>query len=582
KTHKDYFLKEQIKAIQKELGTDNQKEEEIKSFKKKLKAKKEFMSKEAYKETKKQIDKLSRLNPDSPDASLLQTYVEMVLDIPFGEYSNSKISVASVEKQLNKDHYSLEKPKQRIAEYFAVKQLLELRNIKDLESKGTVLCFVGPPGVGKTSLANSISKALDRPLVRVALGGMEDVNELRGHRRTYVGAMPGRLVKGLIDAKKMNPVIVLDEIDKLGANHRGDPAAVMLEILDPEQNHEFRDLYLNFPIDLSQVIFVSTANDIRKIPAPLRDRMEFIELNSYTPNEKYHIAKDYLIPQELEKHGLKKEEVSLSKATIDLIISKYTREAGVRNLRRVFSKLFRKVVKQILNDQSIQKVTIGTKDLKDYLDNPIFEIEPADKVDVVGVANGLAWTAVGGDILKIETIKLKGKGDLKVTGNLGDVMKESSFISYAVVKHLIDNNILKIDENQIPKTAKEKEENIKLDSSEIYKRYDIHLHIPEGATPKDGPSAGITMALAIASVLSNKKIKADVAMTGELTLLGKVLPIGGLKEKLIAAYKAKIKKVLIPKKNYERDLEDIPDEVKQALEIKVVNSIEDVLKEALV
>ncbi|MDD2508599.1 MAG: endopeptidase La [Aliarcobacter skirrowii] len=582
KTHKDYFLKEQIKAIQKELGTDNQKEEEIKSFKKKLKAKKEFMSKEAYKETKKQIDKLSRLNPDSPDASLLQTYVEMVLDIPFGEYSNSKISVASVEKQLNKDHYSLEKPKQRIAEYFAVKQLLELRNIKDLESKGTVLCFVGPPGVGKTSLANSISKALDRPLVRVALGGMEDVNELRGHRRTYVGAMPGRLVKGLIDAKKMNPVIVLDEIDKLGANHRGDPAAVMLEILDPEQNHEFRDLYLNFPIDLSQVIFVSTANDIRKIPAPLRDRMEFIELNSYTPNEKYHIAKDYLIPQELEKHGLKKEEVSLSKATIDLIISKYTREAGVRNLRRVFSKLFRKVVKQILNDQSIQKVTIGTKDLKEYLDNPIFEIEPADKVDVVGVANGLAWTAVGGDILKIETIKLKGKGDLKVTGNLGDVMKESSFISYAVVKHLIDNNILKIDENQIPKTAKEKDENIKLDSSEIYKRYDIHLHIPEGATPKDGPSAGITMALAIASVLSNKKIKADVAMTGELTLLGKVLPIGGLKEKLIAAYKAKIKKVLIPKKNYERDLEDIPDEVKQALEIKVVNSIEDVLKEALV
>ncbi|MDX4027946.1 endopeptidase La [Aliarcobacter skirrowii] len=582
KTHKDYFLKEQIKAIQKELGTDNQKEEEIKSFKKKLKAKKEFMSKEAYKETKKQIDKLSRLNPDSPDASLLQTYVEMVLDIPFGEYSNSKISVASVEKQLNKDHYSLEKPKQRIAEYFAVKQLLELRNIKDLESKGTVLCFVGPPGVGKTSLANSISKALDRPLVRVALGGMEDVNELRGHRRTYVGAMPGRLVKGLIDAKKMNPVIVLDEIDKLGANHRGDPAAVMLEILDPEQNHEFRDLYLNFPIDLSQVIFVSTANDIRKIPAPLRDRMEFIELNSYTPNEKYHIAKDYLIPQELEKHGLKKEEVSLSKATIDLIISKYTREAGVRNLRRVFSKLFRKVVKQILNDQSIQKVTIGTKDLKEYLDNPIFEIEPADKVDVVGVANGLAWTAVGGDILKIETIKLKGKGDLKVTGNLGDVMKESSFISYAVVKHLIDNNILKIDENQIPKTAKEKDENTKLDSSEIYKRYDIHLHIPEGATPKDGPSAGITMALAIASVLSNKKIKADVAMTGELTLLGKVLPIGGLKEKLIAAYKAKIKKVLIPKKNYERDLEDIPDEVKQALEIKVVNSIEDVLKEALV
>ncbi|MFW2582319.1 AAA family ATPase, partial [Aliarcobacter butzleri] len=288
--------------------------------------KKGFMSKEAYKETKKQLEKLSRMNPDSPDASLLQTYVEQVLDIPFGEYANEKISVKNVEEQLNKDHYSLIKAKERISEYFAVKQLLEQRNLEDLKSKGTVLCFVGPPGVGKTSLANSISQALKRPLIRVALGGMEDVNELRGHRRTYVGAMPGRLIKGLIDAKKMNPVMVLDEIDKLGSNHRGDPTAVMLEILDPEQNHEFRDLYLNFPVDLSQVIFVSTANDARRIPAPLRDRMEFIEISSYTPEEKYHIAKDYLIPQELEKHGLKKTEVSINKATIELIISKYTRE----------------------------------------------------------------------------------------------------------------------------------------------------------------------------------------------------------------------------------------------------------------
>ena len=417
KTHKDYFLKEQIKAIQKELGSDTQKDAEVKSYKKKLKAKKEFMPKEGYKETKKQIEKLGRMNPDSPDASLLQTYVEQVLDIPFGEYADEKISVKNVEEQLNKDHYSLIKPKERISEYFAVKQLLEQRNIEDLKSKGTVLCFVGPPGVGKTSLANSIAKALQRPLIRVALGGMEDVNELRGHRRTYVGAMPGRLVKGLIDAKKMNPVMVLDEIDKLGANNRGDPTAVMLEILDPEQNHEFRDLYLNFPIDLSQVIFVSTANDARKIPAPLRDRMEFIEISSYTPNEKYHIAKDYLIPQELAKHGLKKSEINLNKATIELIIEKYTREAGVRNLRRIFSKLFRKVVKQILNDETLEKVTIGTKDLKAYLDNPIFEIDPADKKNSIGIANGLAWTSVGGDVLKSEAIKLKGKGILSVTGN---------------------------------------------------------------------------------------------------------------------------------------------------------------------
>lgn len=582
KTHKDYFLKEQIKAIQKELGSDNQKDAEVKSYKKRLKAKKEFMPKEGYKETKKQIEKLSRMNPDSPDASLLQTYVEQVLDIPFGDYANEKISVKNVEDQLNKDHYSLEKAKERISEYFAVKQLLEQRNIEDLKAKGTVLCFVGPPGVGKTSLANSISKALKRPLIRVALGGMEDVNELRGHRRTYVGAMPGRLVKGLIDAKKMNPVMVLDEIDKLGANHRGDPTAVMLEILDPEQNHEFRDLYLNFPIDLSQVIFVSTANDARKIPAPLRDRMEFIEISSYTPNEKYHIAKDYLIPQELEKHGLKKSEVSLNKATTELIIEKYTREAGVRNLRRVFSKLFRKVVKQILNDETLEKVVINTKNLKSYLDNPIFEIDPADKKDFVGIANGLAWTSVGGDVLKIEAIKLRGKGSLAVTGNLGEVMKESSRISYSVVKVLIDKGALLIENEIIPKSVKESEDKIIVDPSEIYKRYDIHLHIPEGATPKDGPSAGITMALTIASILSEKAIKADVAMTGELTLSGKVLPIGGLKEKLIAAYKAKMKKALIPRKNYERDLEEIPQEVKDAMEIKPVDVIEDVLKEALV
>ncbi|MDY3199899.1 MAG: endopeptidase La [Arcobacter sp.] len=581
KTHKDYFLKEQIKAIQKELGSDNQKDEEVKSYKKRLKTKKDFMPKEAYKETKKQIEKLSRMNQDSPDASLLQTYVEQVLDIPYGEYADEKISVKNVEDQLNKDHYSLIKPKERISEYFAVKQLLEQRKIEDLKSKGTVLCFVGPPGVGKTSLANSIAKALQRPLIRIALGGMEDVNELRGHRRTYVGAMPGRLIKGLIDAKKMNPVMVLDEIDKLGANHRGDPTAVMLEILDPEQNHEFRDLYLNFPVDLSQVIFVSTANDARKIPAPLRDRMEFIEISSYTPNEKYHIAKDYLIPQELEKHGLKKTEVSLNKATIEMIISKYTREAGVRNLRRVFSKLFRKVVKQILNDPTIEKVTIGTKDLKTYLDNPIFEIDAADKKNSIGIANGLAWTAVGGDVLKIEAIKLKGKGNLSVTGNLGDVMKESSRISYSVVKVLIDKGILTFDNKIIPRLTKEEEEKQSLDSSELYKRYDIHLHIPEGATPKDGPSAGITMALTIASVLSEKPIKADVAMTGELTLSGKVLPIGGLKEKLIAAYKAKMKKALIPRKNFDRDLDEIPEEVKNAMEIKAVDTIEDVLKEAL-
>ena len=582
KTHKDYFLKEQIKAIQKELGGDNQKDVEIKAYKQKLKKIKKHMPKDGYKETKKQIEKLSRMHQDSPDSALLQTYVENVLDIPFGKYSNEKISVKNVEEQLNSDHYSLEKPKERITEYFAVKEMLEQRNIQNLKSKGTVLCFVGPPGVGKTSLANSISQALKRPLVRVALGGMEDVNELRGHRRTYVGAMPGRIVKGLVDAKQMNPVIVLDEIDKLGANHRGDPTAVMLEVLDPEQNHEFRDLYLNFAIDLSQCIFVATANDARRIPAALRDRMEFIEMSSYTPNEKYHIAKDYLIPQELEKHGLKKTEVSMSKTTIETIIAKYTREAGVRNLRRVFAKLYRKAVKQLLKDKDLKKVSISTKNLVEYLDNPIFEIDPADKKNSIGVTNGLAWTAVGGDVLKIEAVKLRGKGILSVTGNMGDVMKESSRISFSVVKLLIDNKKLKINDSIIPKTPKEEEEKIKIEPNEVYKRYDIHLHIPEGATPKDGPSAGITMAVTIASILSEKEVRSDVAMTGELTLTGKVLPIGGLKEKLIAAFKAKMKLALIPRKNYQRDLEDIPVEVKEAMEIKAVDTIEDVFKEALV
>ena len=410
---------------------------------------------------------------------------------------------------------------------------------------------------------------------------MEDVNELRGHRRTYVGAMPGRLVTGLIDAKTMNPVIVLDEIDKIGSNHRGDPSAVMLEILDPEQNHEFRDLYLNFHIDLSACIFVATANDVRTIPPALRDRMEFIELSSYTPNEKYHIAQNYLIPQELEKHGLKKSEVSIGKTVVEKIIANYTREAGVRNLRRSFSKIFRKVVKQLLSNKELHKISINTKNLHEYLDKPIFEIDPADKKSQVGVANGLAWTSVGGDVLKIEAVKIRGKGSLNVTGNLGAVMKESAQISNSVVKLLIDNKKLKIAQELIPQNPQEIEEKIKPEASDIYKRYDIHLHIPEGATPKDGPSAGITMALAIASLLSNRKIKSDVAMTGELTLTGKVLPIGGLKEKLIAAFKAKMKKALIPTKNFQRDLDDIPQEVKDSLEIVAVDTIDDVLKQAL-
>jgi len=580
KVNKEYFLKEQLKQIQKELGVDAARDEEIEEYRKKLEAKKEKMGEDAYKEIKKQLERFARMHPDSSDASMTQTYLDWVLEIPFGEMAKKPLKIEDVESQLNKDHFSLEKPKSRIVEYFAVKELLELRGIAQKKTSGAIICFSGPPGVGKTSLANSIATALKRPLVRIALGGLEDVNELRGHRRTYVGAMPGRLTQGLIDAKKMNPVIVLDEIDKISRSQRGDPTAAMLEILDPEQNSEFRDYYLNFELDLSNVIFIATANDVGRIPAPLRDRMEFITLSSYTPQEKFEIAKRYLIPQELKKHGLKKSEFSISKTALKELIHSYTREAGVRNLRRRIAEMIRKVALEILKD-GINKVSVTMKNLKTFFDKSVFEIEKTDKVPVIGVVNGLAWTAVGGDVLKIESIRIKGKGSFQLTGSLGDVMKESARIALSVVKTLIDTRKLIITRDNIPLTYKEKEEDVKVDSSEVYKRYDLHIHVPDGATPKDGPSAGIAMVSVIASILSSQKIHSEIAMTGEVSLTGDVLPIGGLKEKLIAAHKAGMIKVLIPQKNYERDLEDIPQEVKESLEIIGVKRIEEVLKVVL-
>ena len=582
KVNKEYFLKEQLKQIQKELGTDNARDEEIEEYRQKCEAKKDKMGEDAYKEISKQIDRFSRMHPDSSDASMTQTYLDWVLEIPFGEESKKSLKILDVEKQLDEDHFSLEKPKKRIVEYFAVKELLELRGASHTNSAGAILCFWGPPGVGKTSLANSIATALKRPLVRIALGGLEDVNELRGHRRTYVGAMPGRITQGLIDAKKMNPVIVLDEIDKVSRSQRGDPTSALLEILDPEQNKEFRDYYLNFDIDLRNVIFIATANDVGSIPAPLRDRMEFITVSSYTPQEKFEIAKRYLIPQELKKHGLQKSELSVSKPALKELIHSYTREAGVRNLRRRIADMSRKVAREILEKPEMSKVSVSLKNLKDFFDKSVFEIEKTDKVPVVGVVNGLAWTAVGGDVLKIESIRIKGKGTMQLTGSLGDVMKESARIAMSVVKTLIDTKKLKISADNIPMGFKEKEDNIVLDSSEVYKRYDLHIHVPDGATPKDGPSAGIAMVSVIASILSSQKIRSEIAMTGEVSLSGDVLPIGGLKEKLIAAHKAGMTKVLIPAKNYERDLEDIPKEVRDSMEILGMSRVEEVLKQILI
>ncbi len=582
RVNKEYFLKEQLKEIQRELGVDTQRDEEIEEYRAKLEKKKDKMGEDAYKETHKQLERFARMHPDSADAGMIQTYLEWVLEIPFGDEAKKALKIQDVENQLNNDHFSLKKPKERIVEFFSVKELLELRGISDKEGRGAILCFAGPPGVGKTSLANSIAEALKRPLIRIALGGLEDVNELRGHRRTYIGAMPGRIVQGLIDAKKMNPVIVLDEIDKVARNGRGDPTAVLLEILDPEQNTSFRDYYLNFNIDLSKAIFIATANDVGRIPAPLRDRMEFIGVSSYTPQEKFEIAKRYLLPQEIKKHGLKTREITISKTALAELINKYTREAGVRNLRRRIADIVRKSARMILEDPSLEKVNISLKNLKNFVEKSVFEIDKTDHIAHIGIVNGLAWTAVGGDVLKIETIRIKGKGNMQITGSLGDVMKESARIAMSVVKTLIDSGTLGVDHAIIPLSPKEEEEQQPVDASEVYKRYDLHIHVPDGATPKDGPSAGIAISTAIASILSNKKVQPDIAMTGEVSLTGNVLPIGGLKEKLIAAHRAGMKKALIPQKNYQRDLDEVPDEVKENLEIIGVSRIEEVLKIMLV
>lgn len=567
--NKEYFLKEQLRQIQKELGSDTQKEDETKDYYAKLEAKKKFMYEEAYKEIKKQIEKFERIHQDNSEASMLQTYIETALDVPFEKIAKKKLDIKEVAKQLDKDHYALKKPKERIEEYFAVRELLEKRGIEDKDGAKVIMCLYGPPGVGKTSLANSVAKALKRELIRIALGGLEDVNELRGHRRTYIGAMPGRIVQGLIEAKQINPVVVLDEIDKINRSFRGDPSAVLLEILDPEQNAKFRDYYLNFNIDLSKIIFIATANDVSSIPSPLRDRMEFIELSSYTPSEKFAITQNYLIPDERKKHGLKPNELIIDKDACELIISDYTRESGVRNLRRKIAEICRKSVKKLLLEQ-VKKINITSKNLSEFLDKKIYEVEKQNGTNEIGQVNGLAWTAVGGEVLKIEAIKIKGKGELLLTGSLGDVMKESARIALSVVKVLIDEGKVRV-----PKKLCKGKEN-------IYDLYNIHLHMPDGATPKDGPSAGITMCVALASIFSEKKVRSDVAMTGEVDLVGKVLPIGGLKEKLIAAYKADIKTALIPKKNYERDLKDIPNEVKDNMQIIAVSEIKEVLDYALI
>ena len=550
KSQKEYYLNEQMKAIQKELG-DGEEDGEISEYLKKIEKVK--LSKEAKDKALSEVKKLKTMSPMSSEATVVRNYLDWLLDIPWKKRSKINKDLKKAMDILEKDHYGLEKVKERIIEYLAVLARAE-------KVKGPILCLVGPPGVGKTSLGKSIARATGRSFVRASLGGMRDEAEIRGHRRTYIGSMPGKIIKGMKKAATSNPLFLLDEIDKLGNDYRGDPASALLEVLDPEQNSSFNDHYLEVDYDLSDVMFVTTANSL-DMPRPLLDRMEIIRLSGYTEDEKVEIAKRHLLPKIFEENAIKSSELSISEGAIRNIIRYYTREAGVRNLEREISNIARKAVKEILlSSGKTKKVAVTEKNLEKYLGVIKYRFGEAENVDHIGVTTGLAWTEVGGDILFIEAVDMPGKGKVTETGKLGDVMKESIETAYSVVRS--HSKELGID-------------------PEIFEKTDLHIHVPEGATPKDGPSAGIAMYTTMVSVFTKIPVKKDVAMTGEITLQGRVLPIGGLKEKLLAALRSGIKTVLIPKDN-EKDLAEIPDNVKKEMKIIPVSEVAEVLKVALV
>lgn len=550
KNQKEYYLREQIKAIHAELGDD---EEEIETFRQK--AAEKNLPDYAVEKLEKELARMSKMAPTSPEAGVIRTYVEWMLDLPWSESTSDPIDLDKAEEVLDEDHYGLEKVKERIIEYLAVHSLSG-------NLKGAVLCFVGPPGVGKTSIVSSIARAAGRKLVQMSLGGVRDEAEIRGHRRTYIGAMPGRILSGMKTAGVNNPVFLLDEIDKMSSDFRGDPASAMLEVLDPNQNNAFKDHYLEMPYDLSKTMFVCTANTLDTIPAPLLDRMEVIELSGYTYEEKLQIAKRYLFPKQLEANGMKAGSVTIPDDVMNEIIAGYTRESGVRNLEREIATVIRKLaVKAVKNKNEKSSFTVTHDDLAVYLGPAKYKNNVKNELDSVGLATGLAWTSVGGVTLNIEVALIPGgKGEITLTGNMGDVMKESARIALSLVRS-------RADRYSIPK--------------ERFTENDIHVHIPEGATPKDGPSAGITLATAMLSALSSKKVSRDVAMTGEITLLGRVLAIGGLKEKSLAAFRSGVKTLIIPKEN-EKDVADIPNEVKDHVEIKLVSEIDEVFALAIV
>ncbi|MEW6418098.1 MAG: endopeptidase La [Nitrospirota bacterium] len=549
KTQREYFLREQLKAIQKELGDIDERAEEIKEFKKKIEDAK--MPEKVMKEAEKQLKRLEKMHPDSAEAATVRTYLDWMVELPWSKSTTDNLEIKAAEKVLNEDHYNLEKVKERILEYLSVRKLKE-------KMKGPILCFIGPPGVGKTSLGRSIARALGREFVRMSLGGMRDEAEIRGHRRTYVGALPGRIIQGIKTAGTNNPVFMLDEIDKIGMDFRGDPSSALLEVLDPEQNYSFADHYLAVPFDLSKVMFITTGNLVDTIPSPLRDRMEIIYLSGYTTEEKLGIAKNYLIPKQLEEHGLSNKVLKITDPGLFNIISQYTREAGVRNLEREIANLCRKVAKKIAEGK--EKIfVINTQNLHRFLGVPKFLPEEEMEKDEVGVSTGLAWTETGGDIIYVEATTMKGKGNLTLTGQLGDVMKESAQAALSYVR------------------SRSKKLGIKDD---VFSKTDLHIHVPAGAIPKDGPSAGITMATTIASALTGRAVNKNIAMTGEVTLRGRVLPVGGLKEKTLAAKRMGIKRVIIPKRN-KKDLEDIPKYIKKDMEFVLAETVDDVLKVAL-
>ena len=551
KHQRDYYLQEQLKAIQKELGEKEEGRSELSELEKRIKKKK--LPKHVANVVWKEFKKLSLMSPMSAEATVVRNYIDWLISLPWYEKTKDVIDLVKTEELLNKEHYGLEKPKQRILEHLAVQKLVD-------KIKGPILCLVGPPGVGKTSLARSIAKALGRNFVRVSLGGVRDEAEIRGHRRTYVGALPGKIIQGMKKAGTINPVFCLDEIDKIGMDFRGDPAAALLEVLDPEQNHSFQDHYLEVEYDLSQVFFITTANSLYTIPAPLLDRMEVIEIPGYTEEEKLEIAKHYLIPRQLEAHGLKPEWFPISDKVLLEIIRRYTREAGVRNLEREIATLCRKVAKEVAKDpKAFKPFRITMSVLEKFLGVPRYRYGVAEENPQVGIATGLAWTETGGALLQIEAVIMPGTGNLKITGKLGEVMQESVQAAVSYVRSRALQLGLPLD---------------------FYKKIDIHVHVPEGAIPKDGPSAGITIATAIVSALMKIPVKNTVAMTGEITLRGRVLPIGGLKEKLLAAVRGGIKTVIIPKEN-EKDLKEINPKILKGLEIIMVENMDEVLKTAL-